>query len=760
MITFISQPNYVEPSYGNLVFQFSSTGATDPTKYRYRYVVDVYTNQGFITQLKITPSPQGWGQTDLSPVLMDYTSSKPVNVGCSGATPIHEISWGYIDDNMIVYDIRVGEEYATTPNGLVVVYDGLGNVGNPSVRSRVCYAYNGVKEWFNPQNYDFTPFYLTGQTGSFPQYTSRFLTNSPRTRYLRETDYSVLSAFNWYSATPPNIFHPTDVSRQVYSALFTFYDVDDTIILTARTYNTEALCGTRPNCSWYDFWYDTPTNFAEEQIVYLGTGIPNLENEHGISVPSITKYYKVELEATASTPTPPTPTIEDFDGCSCHSYSYQNPFIESAVIFTYLSCSGTTETIEIDPFNTETWCACQNTNVPNISTESPIDLGECDVCVCKTYEITNDGIDPALFTYLNCSGDTITASIDPVETLEICACEGSVSAPGLIVNLVGDCPLPFSADCRSYGVSYSASTPYSYSYTGCCGTLQTAIIPPSTSLFLKINFPAPTPPGITAVLLGSATPDDCPEPTPEPIPAFSAGTAIIGRNVCDDTLMYFQYSGDPITLGSFFNYQNTPYEFVEAGGGGFIDLLNPYIFASQAQVLSAFPCPVYSAGTCLNTTLISEPFYYYLDEVCSRGDRQVLFMNIYGTWETYNFREKEEKGYSVNKGEYKTAPELYSQGWDETSYYGWNSRRRVWSNNVIKSGVLYTAFMPESEMLWLSNELFQSPSVYLIGDNGVLEPITLTNTEVSVPNYQVASSKYQITIEYRSSYDTTRQTQE
>lgn len=756
MITFLSQPNTIEPVYSNLVYQFQSTGATDPSKYKFRYVVDVYTNDGFINRLYITPSPQGWGQVDLSPILLDYTSSTPQSVGCN--TPIHEIGWGYLDNNMIIYDIRVGEEYSTTPNGFVIVYDGKGNEGTPNVRSNVCYAYNGVKEWYNGKNFNFQPFYLTGQTGSFPQYSSMFMTNSPRTRYIRETDQAVLGAFNWYDV--PNDIGVLGTSRQIYSALFTYYDVNNNVVGTNRSYNIEADCGTRPNCNWYDGWFDTPDNFAEQQVLYLGVGIPNQEDAHGFSVPATTKYWKVELEALQSQPTPPTPEITDFDGCSCHEYSYTNPYIESAVIFTYLDCVGAEQTITAEPLSSITFCACQNTWSANILTEVPTDLGVCEVCECKTYDVYNGTLDPGLFTYTNCSGDTINDSVGSLETKRICACVGSVEAPGFDVSLIGDCPLPFSADCRSYGVGWSGSSPYSYTYTGCCGTQQTAIIPPSTSLILKINFPAPTPPGITATLLGSATPDPCPEPTPPSENYFSGGTAIIGRNVCDNTLQYFQYSGDPIALGVFFNWQNTIYEFVEVGGGGFIDLYYPYIFATQATALSAFPCPTYASGSCLNTIAISEPFYFYLDEVCSHGDRNLFFMGKMGTWEYYNFREKEDTGYGVNKQEYQSAPKLYNEGWDSNSYYGWASKRNVWSNNVVKSGVLYTAYLPQAESIWLSDELFQSPSVYMIGDNGVLEPILITNAEVVVPNYQINSNLYQISIEYKSQYDTTRQSQE
>jgi hypothetical protein len=79
---------------------------------------------------------------------------------------------------------------------------------------------------------------------------------------------------------------------------------------------------------------------------------------------------------------------------------------------------------------------------------------------------------------------------------------------------------------------------------------------------------------------------------------------------------------------------------------------------------------------------------------------------------------------------------------------------------VKKSGVLYTDFMPQAESIWLSKELAQSPSVYMVNDDGVLEPITITNTEVIVPNYQINATQYQIQVEYQSAYDTLRQTQE
>ena len=764
MITYLAQPNTIEPSYSNLVFQFSSTGATDPNKYKYRYVVDVFIQEGSdeqdgqVAQLKITPSSEGWGQVDISPILRNYTHSKPVNAGCSGSTPLHTSAWGYLDNNMIVYSIKVGEEYATTPNGVIITYNGNDETGEPNVRSNVNYAYNGVKEWFNGKNYDFSRFYLTGNT-TFNSGYSRFITNSPRTRYIRETDNATLAALNYTDTT-------SDLdSRQVYSALFTFYNENDSVISTGRTYNVYDLCGTRPNCSYYDGYWETPSNWAEQQVVYLGVGAPNIE-EHGISFPSNTKYYKVQLEGTLSQPTPPTPTIDEFSGCSCYDYEVQNVSSENQVSISYLDCFGVSQSFILYPLTIASFCACQNTiSIFGLRDDYVLtQLLDCDYCNCRTFRIQNPDPDFSLsYTGYSCSGGTISGSVPPDDEVYICACENSVaSADGLIITDTNACPIPFSADCRDVAVSHTGSTTQVLTYTGCCGTEQSISVPPAVSVVnVKMNYPFPTDAGWTITDFGSTTPDDCPpEPTPPSPTTFGTGDNIIGQNVCDDTLMYFSYTGDTLEVGKFVNYENTAYEILAVGGGGFVPLNYPYVFDNEGDALAAFPCPTTSTGTCLDTTFISEPFYFYIDGNCSSGDRVVYFMNKYGTWDSYNFRAKEDTGYGIEKQEYKQAPELYSEGWTNDSYYGWNAKRKVWSQLVNKSGIIYTDFMPQSEMLWLSEELFQSPSVYLVGDDGVLEPITITNTEVVVPNYQVGSSKYQINIEYKSGYDTIRQNHE
>ena len=758
MITFLAQPNSIEPVYGNLVFQFISTAATDPSYYKYRYVVDVFTNEGQVAQLKITPSSEGWGQIDLSPILMNYTNSNLANKGCSGDTSIHLAAWGYLQNNMLGYSIMVGEEYATTPTGVIIGYNGFGSVGVPAVRSNVSYTYNGTKQWFQGKQYDFVPFYLTGQTGTFPQYTSRFLTNSPRTRWIRTTDNSTLAALNYYDV---EVDLP---ARQVYSALFSFYDEDNNLLNTGRTYNVEANCGSRPFCNYYDHFWTNPPDFYEQQVIYLGVGVPNI-TEHGIVYPNGTKYYKVELEATLDTPTPPDPEIDEFDGCSCWSYDVYNPSLESLLVFEYLSCSGTTETISLAPESFANFCACQNTiQFITEGTHSYTAITECNVCVCITYEIINPDPDfPAIFTYRDCDYTEQTGSVPADDSVIVCACEGSVDAGALSVVELGTCPLPFSADCREYGVATNVDYVLSITYTGCCGNEITQSFPPSVATILCANYPFPTSVLWNETLLDVCAATPCPTPTPTPTPLpLSTGNPIIAENLCNGELMYFSYTGETIFPNQYFNYQYEPYKIISYGGGGLVPLVYPYIFDSEIEVLSAFPCPVFTGNTCLTPLIISEEFYFYVDGECSpgSGDRVVYFMNSFGTWDSYNFRAKEDVGYGIEKQIYQSSPELYSTGWNDTSFYGWNSKRNVWAQNISQSGVIYTSYMPQSEMLWLSEELFQSPSVYLIGDDGVPMPILITQTEVVVPNYQINSNKYQINIEYKSAYDTIRQNHE
>ena len=60
---------------------------------------------------------------------------------------------------------------------------------------------------------------------------------------------------------------------------------------------------------------------------------------------------------------------------------------------------------------TGNWCACQNTNVANISTERATDIGECDPCVCTTYEVVNFQFSEESYDYIDCEGTLQSGSV-------------------------------------------------------------------------------------------------------------------------------------------------------------------------------------------------------------------------------------------------------------------------------------------------------------------------------------------------------------
>ena len=113
-------------------------------------------------------------------------------------------------------------------------------------------------------------------------------------------------------------------------------------------------------------------------------------------------------------------------------------------------------------------------------------------------------------------------------------------------------------------------------------------------------------------------------------------------------------------------------------------------------------------------------------------------------------------GYDIQREDYTSSPSLYTEGWVELSYYGWNPQSRVWNNQQAKTGILHTGIIPKSDADYLSEQLLRSPKVYLLDEEGDIEPIILTNTEVVKPNFQIPN-QVSISIQYKHAYPQLRQ---
>ena len=517
------QPNLIQPAYGNLVYQFSSTAQT--AYYKYRYIVDVYVGGTQQTRLKITPQNSSWGQVDISPIIKNYLTSRPINEGCTGTTetPITQAEWGAVDTDVDNYYIMVGEEYSTTADGNVVVFE-------PSVQGDTRYVYNGVKNWNKGKSFDFTPFYLSNYSlpTAFPANTHKFLTDQPRVQYISDSDWATLTAFNMNQYGHLTGTTYDTYSQRVYSAVFEFFDLSGGTLYSQRVYNTLDNCGLFNDCQNIT---GNTSNWDSHMFEYLGTGTKNLTN-HGITIPADWAYYRVFLEGTSY---------------ECSQWSIRNESEEALLVVNYADC----ETNQLQ---------------------------------------------------------TLNIGIGATET--ICA-RGSFSI-------------------ADYGVK---------------------------------------------TLLGW----------------------------CD-------------TWG---------------GEGG-----------------------------CWSTQRISEYFYYYKDPECGPGNQRVMWLNSFGTWEYFTFKYRHNVGYDIQRESLQREPDNYSAGWDADKYYGWNNTNRVWKQNISKTGLLYSGRISKSYLVWLSEELLKSPSVYFIDTDGDIQPIVLTNTEVIEPNFQRNDGEYEMVLEYTGGYNETRQDNE
>jgi hypothetical protein len=211
-------------------------------------------------------------------------------------------------------------------------------------------------------------------------------------------------------------------------------------------------------------------------------------------------------------------------------------------------------------------------------------------------------------------------------------------------------------------------------------------------------------------------------------------------------------------VGQYFCYEGEIYLIESIGGGGIININVSTFYATEGAAEAVCPCELDPSGEedCQDTTRISEYVWLYYDENCSVGNQNVMFLNQYGVYDFYNFRARSDVGYDVQKQEYKEAPPLYTEGWNEVTYYGWNFEQKVWDNKQSKTGILHTGYIPRSDAYWLTQTLLRSPRVYLVDDVGDLEPIIVTNTEVILPNYQKLQ-QVEVVMEYKGAYNEIRQ---
>ncbi len=327
--TIFTQPPVVQPVYNNLVYEFSAT--TQATKYKFRYVVDVYVEDTIIGTFKITPQAD-YGRFDVAEVLRDYLTSRPINTGCQVTTEstITTAEWGSLKDDIHDYYIIVKTEYADQPTGIP-------SISGPTATGTTAYSYNGIREWFDGKSFDMSNYLLSNLTvpTAVPAPHHRFLTLAPRNQYITDDDWCTLTGLNTLKPLYNGNTYDT-YSQPVYSMTVEFYDNEDVFISSAETYNITGNCGNYPNSSSVTA---QTANYLENQLQYAGTGPKNLEQQ-GITIPSNWQYYRVWFNGYQSV---------------CRTVNFRNDTL-GVITFTITNCSNVPVSVSLDSGTNETYC--------------------------------------------------------------------------------------------------------------------------------------------------------------------------------------------------------------------------------------------------------------------------------------------------------------------------------------------------------------------------------------------------------------------
>jgi len=446
-INIVHQPPSFQPVLTNGLFYTLSADTT--TKYKFRYTYDIYVENQLIFQGKSTPNPYDLGVIDISRILKTYCENNPIAVW--DTTPIYThqtfpFSRPYLDE-VINYQTYFGYEYSDTSTGDVTGFTGNGNVvGGPGVETplkKTFHSTMGVNPRATQQDFDMSPFVLSGApVGTNPTTTGLFLTNSPRTRDIQETE--------WYTLAFTNYYLDTETLSEPYYVEYNFYDEDGIFLATQRIDNI-LTNGGGPRADCLDVYpalpLIIPSGGTNYNTLYVGAGVKNIED----IMPANTKQYTVQLfgkftgETSPIQPTPtPTPTPSQTPTfCSCEEYEVVNPSLEAQAILYYRDCFNVPQVLVVNPGETFYVCIC---NLGDYTVSGVLNVthqGSClpPVCICTSFEIYNTGDESQLYVqWFDCDSIQQNTLLDPGLGMSICACYGTVSASGSTYSIVDTGP--------------------------------------------------------------------------------------------------------------------------------------------------------------------------------------------------------------------------------------------------------------------------------------------------------------------------------
>ena len=157
-IAITQEPTSPNVSYTKLMYVAGAGSST--LLPQFKYVVDVFESGSStrLARLKTPANPQGYGVFDVSSIIQDDLQYDENWYGPGSNTNI---------SSSRMFQLKFGEEYATSDSGSVTIYDGLGNPGDPAVTSSAILIFKGIVDptIYNSYNFNQDPF-DTGSMGN------------------------------------------------------------------------------------------------------------------------------------------------------------------------------------------------------------------------------------------------------------------------------------------------------------------------------------------------------------------------------------------------------------------------------------------------------------------------------------------------------------------------------------------------------------------------------------------------------------------
>lgn len=294
-----------------LVYTISSTKSSEP---QFRMVLDILDNNGDLLQrLKQQPNKSNAGVFDIGQIVTNYLG------------PTDRI-WDTATDNTPAlnakcadqFQIRFGEEYASSTTGIPAIYTGLTpeSAGEPQVSSsNYNYFING---FWNPNQTGFDWVYQTKyreeETYGLPTFNHQLGLTQYTTNDVRLGDYHTVSILNGNLRGEANADIDNSFAQDVYAMRVEQFDADNGTVALDTLYNL-TLRGAP-----IELWDDVYQNQSyRSRLIHWGVGPQNLI-DGGIAIDADCAYYVVTFHNQTA-----EPSVNDAGIWSTHRFDLVDP---------------------------------------------------------------------------------------------------------------------------------------------------------------------------------------------------------------------------------------------------------------------------------------------------------------------------------------------------------------------------------------------------------------------------------------------------